>query len=93
MGVGVLCPTVMKQSHDPVEMHDAGTVVTASVVVALAPLGLVLALQWPAILLVAGAGVLVASTARRQDGIRHRRDADQRGRQVCSPDTGVCIEV
>ena len=93
MGVGVHRSTVMRQIHDPVEMYDAGTVVTASLVVALASVGLVLALQWPAILLVAGAGVLVASTARRQDGIRHRRDADRRARQVCSPDTGVCVKV
>ena len=93
MGLAVHCTTVMRQIHDPVEMHDAGTVVTASLVVALASAGLVLALQWPAILLIAGAGVLVASTVRRQDGIRHRRGVDQRSRQVCSPDTGVCVKV
>lgn len=93
MALAVHYLTVMKQNHDPVEMYDAGTVVTASLVVAFAAVGLVLALQAPGAAVVAvGAVALVATSVRRHGGLRRGRRG-RRGRQVCIPDTGVCIEV
>lgn len=92
MGVAVHRTTVMRtnHSHDPVQMHDAGTVVTAALVVTLAAAGLVLVVQTP-IVAIAVCAVALAATSTRRLAAQHARRRDG-CRQVHVPTTDVSVD-
>lgn len=92
MGVGVLYPTVMKHSTNPVESNSSGTVVAASLVVALAAAALVLAVQTPALAVLAVAALVATPRVRRTTNTL-RRTRTRHSRQICVPATDVCVDV
>lgn len=79
-----------RRTHDPVEMHDARTVVAASFVMMVAAAGLVLALQTPTLAVAVGATAFAATRARRfTDRGQPRRD---RHTGQTAPATGASVD-